>query len=313
MSTQHPRRWTLLATVIVAAGITVSSGYGLLAESPYRGISAATELAARAQDVCSLLVAGLLLLQLRSGELSPRAHLVRLGLLAYVLYSYAIYLDGVPMNRTFLVYVVLESVAGAAFLDGLVRLLPSAWPRVASRRLERGTGWMLVTVAALFALLWLTALLPYAAGGDRPTPEGPGGVAYPVFVLDLVVVLPCIAAVGLMLLRGRPIAGPLAVVALVKIVTLFTALWAGVVADLVVRGHVALGPDAVPSLVMLALSVWLLVLWLPGLQPTTPFLRSALWVGEQAGPSSPPSVPEGRTRLEAHERGWKESGTRRSR
>ena len=66
-------------------------------------------------------------------------------------------------------------------------------------------------------------------------------------MLDLVVVLPCIAAVGVLLIRGRAIAGPLAVVALVKIVTLFTALWAGVLVGLASDAEVHLAADAVPE------------------------------------------------------------------
>jgi hypothetical protein len=205
-------------------------------------------------------------------------HVVRLGLLAYVAYSYAIYLIGIPMNRIFLVYVVTVAISGAAFLDGLVRLRPRGWPRTSHRRLERGTGWMLLVVASLFGALWLSALLPFAFGGPAPSTEGPGGVAYPVFVLDLVVVLPCIAAVGVLLVRGRAIAGPLVVVALVKIITLFTALWGGVLVGLASGAEVHLAADAGPSLLMLAVCVAIVGRWLRSLSPhPTEFVRPTLW------------------------------------
>jgi hypothetical protein len=243
----------------VAVALVVASSYGLSATRPYRGVSDATVVGARAQDVCSLLVAAaLLLLAVRTG---PRAHLVRLGLFAYVAYSYSIFIWGLPMNRAFLGYVVLVTVAGGALLDGLVRLQPTAWPRAASRRLERGTGWFMVIVAVLFATLWLSTLVPFALGGHRPDPEGPGGAPYPVFVLDLAVVLPCLAGIGTMLVRGRRIGSPLAVVALVKIITLFTVLWAGVAAGFVTDSDVKLGPDAVPSLLMVVVCCWLVARW----------------------------------------------------
>ncbi len=277
------------ASVVVAAGIVVSTAYGLLAADPYRDLPEATVLGAQAQDVCSVLVAGLLLFLARRDPSSPRAHLLRLALLAYVAYSYAIYVIGVPMNRVFLVYVVVVVASGAALLDGLLRLRPVAWPRVGSRRLERGTGWMLVVVAGLFAGLWLSTLLPYALGGPVPDPEGVGGTPYPVFVLDLTVVLPCLAAVGVLLLRGRSIGGPLAVVALVKILTLFTALWAGVAAVVITGGTPELGPDAVPSVLMLALSAWLVVRWLRLLAPDPrTYLRPRLWEDEQSAGAVPP-------------------------
>ncbi|TCO20304.1 hypothetical protein EV652_11250 [Kribbella steppae] len=279
---------TLWSTVALALGIVMASAYGLLAAEPYRDLPAATVLGAQAQDVCSILVAGVLVFLVRRPQVSPRGHLARLGLLAYVVYSYAIYLTGVPMNRVFLVYVVIESLAGAALLNGLLRLRGSAWQRPGSRRLERGTGWMLLVVAVLFALLWLSTLVPYAAGGPVPDPEGVGGTPYPVFVLDLVVVLPCIAAVGVMLLRGRPVGGPLAVVALIKIVTLFTALWAGVAAVLVTGETLHLGPDAGPSAALLVASVWLTVRWLRALRADEhTFLRPSLW--DDASPSDHPT------------------------
>ena len=263
--------------MVVAAGILTSSAYGLLGAHPYRDLPHETVVAAKAQDVCSILVAVLLLFLAR--RTSPKVHLVRLGLLAYVAYSYAIYLTGIPMNRMFLVYALVVSVSAAAFLHGLLRLRPAAWPQIRSRRLEHGTGWTLVVVAVLFTALWLSALLPFVFGGPRPTPEGPGGVAYPVFILDLVVVLPCIAAVGVLLLRGRRIAGPLATVALIKIVTLFAALWAGVVVGFIEDGHVTLGPDAAPSLLLLVVSVGLVRVWLRSLSPDPDhYLRPTLWV-----------------------------------
>jgi hypothetical protein len=269
--------WSLGSTLIIATGIVAASWYGLMAAHPYRGIAHETAVAARAQDVCSVVVAALLMVL--AGRTSAQAHLVRLGLLAYVAYSYAIYLIGLPMNRIFLVYVVLVSVSTAAFLHGLVRLRPGAWPRVVSRRLEGGTGWMLVTVAVLFAGLWLTSLLPFAFGGAAASPAGPGGVAYPVFVLDLVIVLPCIAAVGVLLVRGHAVGGPLAAVALVKIVTLFAALWAGALVGFVEDGHVTLAADAGPSMVLLLISLALVGRWLRELSPDqTTYVRPAVWV-----------------------------------
>ena len=266
-SRHRASRAARLSVATVSLGIVAASAYALLADDPYRDLPDATVVAAKAQDICSVLVAGLLLLLVRPGPVTRAAHLLRVGLLAYVAYSYAIYLTGVPMNRAFLVYVVIEAAALAGLVEGLLRLTTWSWPRV-SRRLSRGTGWMLSVVALLFTGLWLSALLPYAFGGATPEPAGVGGAAYPVYVLDLVVVLPCILAVGVLLLQWRTVAGPLAVVALVKILTLFGALWAGVLVGIVTGEDVQLGPDAGPSVLMLAASAWLLVRWLRALSPS---------------------------------------------
>lgn len=249
------------ASIVVALGIVAASAYGLLAPDPYRSLPDATVLAARGQDVGSLLVAGLLVALARPGPLDRTRLLLWVGLLGYVVYSYAIYLIGVPMNRVFLVYVVVESVAGAALLAGLWRVATMTWPDSVPGRLRRGTGWMLVVVAVLFAGLWLSTLLPVALTGSPPDPEGVGGAPYPVFVLDLVVVLPCVAAVGFLLVRGHRLGPPLAVVTLIKILTLFAALWAGPAYALATDGPVDLGPDAGPSLLLLLASAWLVRAW----------------------------------------------------
>jgi len=265
-------------TVAIAAGVVVACSYGLLADHPYRGISESTRVSARAQDALSLVVVpAMLMAAIRSGW-SRRAYLVWLGLVAYLAYSYAIYLIGLPMNRCFLVYVAIELLAGAALIDGVVRLRPAGWVRCPSRRLERGTGWFLVITGSIFAALWLTVLVPFAFGGPEPTPQGPGGSPYPVFVLDLVVALPCVVAVGVLLVRGRVVGTPLAVVVLVKIVTLFTVLWAGVAVQAMTDVPVHLEADAGPSALLLAVSGWLTVRWLGHIRASgVAFLRASLW------------------------------------
>ncbi|MCP3421513.1 hypothetical protein [Nocardioides pinisoli] len=265
---------TRVATWVLATAVVGASLYGLLAETPYRSLPEATVVSARAQDACSIAVAALLILLVRPGVHSTAAHLARLGLLAYLLYSYLIYVTGVPMNRVFLLYVLIVSLSGAGLLGGLRGLLDDPPSTTASPRLIRTTGWVLVVTAVLFAGLWLSTLVPYALGGSPPEPEGVGGTPYPVFVLDLAVVLPAIAAVGVLLLRRRPEGGPLAAVALLKILTLFTALWAGPVLALATDADVHLGPDAVPSLLLLAASAWLTSVWLRSFSPVTPHERS---------------------------------------
>jgi len=255
-------------SLLVALGVVIATAYAFVASDPYRALPAATVLAARGQDVVSVLVAGLLLVLVVPARVSPLRLLLWVGLLAYVVYSYGIYVIGVPMNRVFLVYVVLEMVAGAALVGGLLRISTLQWPDTASRRLRLGTGWMLVVVALMFGGLWLSVLVPFALGGSAPSPAGAGGTPYPVFVLDLVVVLPAVAVVGVLLLRRHRLGAPFAVVALVKILTLFGALWAGPAYALVTDGPVALGPDAGPSLLLLVVSAWLLRRWWGALTPT---------------------------------------------
>ena len=263
-------RATLASTWVLAIAVLTASLYGLLAATPYRSLPEATVVSARAQDACSIVVAALLVLLVRRPVTSVAAHLARLGLLAYLLYSYLIYATGVPMNRAFLAYVVIVCLSGAGLLGGLLRIHDRPPVSTASRRLTRATGWVLLVTAVLFAGLWLSVLVPYALGGSPPEPEGVGGTPYPVFVLDLAAVLPAIAAVGVLLLRSRAVAGALATVAVLKILTLFTALWAGPLLALATDAEVHLGPDAVPSLLLLGASAWLTSRWLRSFGPVPP-------------------------------------------
>jgi hypothetical protein len=267
-------RATFVSTCVLAVAVVAASLYGLLAELPYRSLPEATVVSARAQDACSIVVAALLVLLVRRPFTSVSAHIARLGLLAYLLYSYLIYATGVPMNRAFLAYVVIVCLSGAGLLGGLVRIHDRPPASTASPRLTRTTGWVLVVTAVLFAGLWLSVLVPYALGGSPPEPEGVGGTPYPVFVLDLAAVLPAIAAVGVLLLRGRMVAGALATVAVLKILTLFTALWAGPLLALATDAEVHLGPDAAPSLLLLAASAWLTSRWLRSFGPVPLHERS---------------------------------------
>ena len=227
-------------------------------------------LGARAQDACSIVVAVLLLALSDRSRTSDTARLAHVGLLGYLAYSYLIYVTGVPMNRMFLVYVAILALSGAGFLAGVWEILSRPLPSRHTRRLRLGTGWMLLSTAVLFAGLWLSTLLPFALGGAAPDPEGVGGTPYPVFWLDLAITLPAVAAVGMLLLRDRPSGPAFAVVALIKIVTLFTALWAGPVTAALSGSTVHLGPDAVPSLLLLGASTWLVVRWLRTTGPARP-------------------------------------------
>ena len=255
----HVMFWSTMA---LSVAVVASSLYGLLADAPYRSLPATTVLAARAQDACSIAVALVLVVIVARAPLGTAAELLRLGLLGYLLYSYLIYVSGVPMNRMFLVYVAIVVLAASGLAVGIVEVIERPPTSQASRRLETGTGWFLIVTAVVFAGLWLSMLLPVAIKGGSPATEGVGGTPYPVFWLDLAITLPAIAAVGTTLVMRRQAGPPLAVVALVKIVTLFTALWAGPVVAVATGSEVHLGPDAGPSLVLLAVSSWLSLRWL---------------------------------------------------
>ena len=239
---------SVAVSVLLAVILLPAVGYGLFTSTAYRGYGQDLVLVSRAQDALTALVLPLLVwASVRSRRGSLAAHILWLGLLFYLAYSYAIYLIGWQENRFFLVYVLVVLVSAAALLDGVVRVDHRAvQPAVAGFR-TRGLGWFLVIIGIAFIALWLSDVGPSALGGRPPAHLGPGGTPYAVYVLDLTVALPAVIATGVMLIRRHPMAVVLAGVVLVKITTLFTALWLGVLAQALAGEHIALTPDMVPS------------------------------------------------------------------
>ena len=74
-----------------------------------------------------------------------------------------------------LVAALLVALAPRSSLTAPARLLRLGLHGYLARRLRIGTGWMLLVTAVLFALLWLSTLLPYALGGAAPPDDVRGG------------------------------------------------------------------------------------------------------------------------------------------
>lgn len=200
------RAWPVLVSATLVVLLVPAIGYGLLSSQAYRGNGQDLVLASRAQDVLTALVLLVLVwASARSRRGSLSGHVLWLGLMFYLAYSYAIYLISWQQNRCFLVYVVVL-LSAAALVDGLVRVDPVAVRPVLAALHTRALGWFLVVIGVAFTALWLGDVGPSAFGGRPPAHLGPGGKSYAVYVLDLVVALPAVVATGVMLVRRHPVA-----------------------------------------------------------------------------------------------------------
>ena len=279
-------RWPTTASVLVSVLLAPALVYGLTSSTAYRGYPHEVVVTSRAQDVLTAFVLPLLVwtsVRARRGSLS--AHVAWLGLLFYLAYSYALYLVGWQQNRAFLVYAVVVTLSVAALLDGVGRIdVRAVQPAVRGLR-TRALGWFLVVVGTLFVGLWLSDVAPSTWGGRPPGHLGPGGTPYAVYVLDLTVALPVVIAVGVLMIRSHPMAAVLGGVVLVKVLTLFTALWLGVLAALVGGEHVGFTADMVPSAVLLLVTATALVTWhRRAARPGSGWLRVRLWPSVLPGP-----------------------------
>jgi hypothetical protein len=208
MTRRDPRPWLLLS-VALAVLAALGSVAGLLAVDRIYGQE--TEVfvdQAVAQDLVNLFVVapGIAVLALLALRGSLAAYLTWLGFLTFTVYNYVIYVFSIQFGPLFLVWV---AVFGAAFYALAGGLLSLDWNRAAAAfgaaRQRFAAGFLLVT-GSLFALLWLSDVVPALLDGTAPK-----GVTdlnlptNPVHVLDLAIFLPAVAAVGVSLWRQRPV------------------------------------------------------------------------------------------------------------
>lgn len=219
----------LVATLAIALLVTAASLLGLLASWPYQGETGNWILQARGQDVGNLLAVITLIVsafRMRAG--SRGAGLIWTGTLLYLVYAYIVYAFALHFGRLFLVYVAILGLVCYTLIAALsLDTGPSAYPRGAVRAFA---AWTLIGTGAIFALLWLSELIPATVVGQAPPSlQAAGLVVNPVHVVDLAVVLPGMIVIGVLTLRGRGTGLSLAVPALVFSVLMGTSIIAATV------------------------------------------------------------------------------------
>lgn len=194
--------WSLLISLLVV----IASFTGLVDPRVYAKETTNWALQARGQDIGNLLaVIVLLVASVRQRSGSLRAGLTWLGALLYLIYAYVIYAVAVHFNGLFLVYVAVLGLSSYAVMFAVGELRDSHGdaprPTAASRRFAAVT---LLATGSLFALLWLSEVVPAVLTGTTPPSLAEAGLwVNPVHVIDLSVVLPAFILTGAAGLRGR--------------------------------------------------------------------------------------------------------------
>lgn len=266
IATQPPaaRPWLQLS-ILAAALAMVGSAITLVDQGLYDKLTPAFVPQALAQDLVNLLfvspaIVVLAVLALRG---SSRAYVLWLGALLFTVYNYVIYAIAIPFGPLFLLWVAVLGLALFALLGGAASIdRGELLVGIRDRRATRFSGWALIVVALLFAMLWLSEDVPAILGGTTPKSLAEQGfVTNPVHVLDLAFFLPAVLLIGGLWLRGNARAAtfgppflvfllltglPIIVTPIVQTVRGETAAWAVVV------------PIGTVTIVVLALLVWLL-------------------------------------------------------
>lgn len=120
----------------------------------------------------------------------------------YLLYAYIAYAFAVHFGRLFLVYVAILGLVFYTLIAALSpNARPSAYPHGATRRFA---AWVLIGTGTLFAMLWLSELVPATFSGQAPSSLVVAGlIVNPIHVIDLAVVLPGMIIICVLALHGN--------------------------------------------------------------------------------------------------------------
>jgi hypothetical protein len=259
----------LRLTIPIAILLVIASASGLFISDLYRD-NPNLRAQAIGQDAITLVVAlpALLMSAFFTGRGSLRARLIWLGILVYIVYTYASYAFGIRFNPLFLAYVALLGCSTYALIGGLVT---TDWAGLKAGFTEqtpvKAVSIFLVLIAGFFYLTWLSEAVPASLSGIPPQSVREDGTSTNVIhVLDMAWLLPALLIAAVSLWRKQPMGYALAVALLGNLVFLALAILSMVVFQ--ARGG---EPLDIPSVVMfgalLAISFGMLIWHMRGLKP----------------------------------------------
>ena len=199
-------RWAYLLSSAVGVLAVLASLAGLLIDGVY-GEPGSTAEMLRGYDLVTLVfvVPALVLSQLRTRRGSDRAQLIWVGMLAYLVYTYAYYLFGTPFNNLFLLHAAVFSSSVFALVLTVCALdVPGIAARFSPRTPRRTVSAVLALLAAALGGIWIYASVGFITTGELPV--GSALVESDVVVqlglaLDLTLLVPAYALAAVLLWR----------------------------------------------------------------------------------------------------------------
>lgn len=204
---RHPNVWFWF-TLPIALLLTIAAGGGVFIDGLYRD-SRYFVAQARGQDLVNLVLVlpTLIVTAILAYRGSPRARLVWLGVLIYLVYSYVIATFSVKFNPLFLVYVALLDCSLYALIGGLVTIGMAGMHRRFTEKIPvRFASVYLALLAILFYCLWLSETIPALIAGAIPQSiQDNGTPTNAVHVLDMAWILPAFVITAVSLWRQQPL------------------------------------------------------------------------------------------------------------
>ena len=266
-SVRHANVWlwltfpiAILLTIAAGGGVFIS---GLYCDTPYFVAQAV------GQDLISLAIVlpTLTVTAFLASRGSPRARLVWLGGLVYLVYTYVVAAFNVSFNSLFLVYVALLGCSLYALIGGLVTADMAGIKACFTEKTPvKAVSIYLAVLAVLFYFMWLSEIVPALMAGEIPQSIRDNGTpTNAVHVLDMAWVLPSFGITAVSLWRKQALGYTLAGAILSYGVLLILAILSMVV-FMIWEGHPVVVPQVVIFGTLLAISLGMLIWYMKGLK-----------------------------------------------
>jgi hypothetical protein len=255
-------------TLPIAILLAMAAGGGVFIRSLYRdnpyfvAQAIGQDHVSLAEVLPTLIIAGFLA---RRG--SPRAWIVWLGALVYLVYTYAIAAFDVQFNLLFLAYVALLGCSLYALIGSLATADIVAIKACFGERTPiKVVGIYLAILAFLFYFIWLREIIPALMAGRIPQSiQDNGTPTNAVQVLDMAWVLPAFGIAAIELWRKRPM-GYVMGGTLLSYVVFMTSAIMGMAVFMMWGGFSVAVPQVVIFGALLALSLGMLIWYMKNLK-----------------------------------------------
>jgi hypothetical protein len=199
-------RWAYVVSSAVGVLALLASIAGLLLDDVYGEVGSTAEML-RGYDLVTLVfvVPALVISLLQARRGSDRAQLIWVGMLAYLVYTYAYYLLGITFNDLFMLHAAAFSSSLFALVLTVCALdVPGIAARFSPLTPRRIVGAILALLAAALGAIWIFASVRFITTGELPV--GSALVESDVVVqlglaLDLTLLVPAYALAAVLLWR----------------------------------------------------------------------------------------------------------------
>jgi hypothetical protein len=251
----------LWLTLPIAILLAIAAGGGVFSRGLYRDTPYFVAQAV-GQDIVSLSIVlpTLIISAFFAIRGSPTGRLIWLGVLVYLVYTYAVAAFDVRFNPLFLVYVALLGCSLYALIGGLVTTdVNNIKGGFTNKTPVRVVSVYLAVLAVLFYFMWLSEIIPSLAAGNIPQSIQQNGTpTNAVHVLDISWILPAFLITAFRLWRKQALGYTLAGGLLTYCVLLILAVL-GMVVFMVQKGQPIVIPQLVIFGIILALNLGMLV------------------------------------------------------